>query len=99
MQAFPIRFILKICLQPSYCYLYSLYSDCYPMMVYYFSLHIVVMNADLRPLLPLLFRLFPSSTRLLPYVVTLIHPLGNCQFPTWELSVTLKETTSSLYDV
>ena len=97
MQAFPISFILKICLQPSYCYLYSLYSDCYPMMVYYFSLHIVVMNSDLRPLLPLSSCLFPSSTPVIPYVVTLIHPLGNYQFPAWELSVTLKETMSSLH--
>lgn len=89
MQAFPIRFILKICLQPSFCCLYGLYSDCYTMTAYYLSRHAVVMNADICPFLPLSSCLFPSSTPVIPYVVTLIHSLGNYQFPTWELSVTL----------
>ena len=67
------------------------------MMVYCLSLHAVVMNADICPFLPLSSCLFPSGTPVIPYVVTLIHPLGNYQFPTWELSVTLKETMSSLH--
>ena len=67
------------------------------MMVYCLRRHAVVMNIDICPFLPLSSCLFPSSTPVIPYVVTLIHPLGNYQFPTWELSVSLKETMSSLH--
>ena len=69
------------------------------MTVYFLSRHIVVINSDHRPLIPLSSSLFPSSAPVISYVVTRIHSLGNCQFPTWELLVTLKETTSSLHDV
>lgn len=69
------------------------------MTVCFLSRHTVVINSDLRPLLPLSSSLFLSSAPVISYVVTRIHSLGNCQFPIWKLLVTFKETTSSLHDV